>query len=652
MSHHLLFMALTCMIISYMNQLWIELFLIIIFLIYYIRHFQRHTLLYFCLLMLMLASVNLRMQPELPTTDIVVVKEIRSSYVIGEADGQKVILYSLEDINFGDVLKVDGDYQEIDGIHNDGEFYFVQWANRKGIYYSLNVKNYQVIRQGSSLRQRLYAKVQSMDETKKDWYEMMFFGIHDDNMYFMAMSSGMHIQMFIHLFTTIATIFFSSYMIGMVSVVMILLIGSSTCFSTSIIRILCSRILYILCPSLSSKDRLGMLIIILIIFFPSFIYEMGFLLPIIFHLVYVFNIHKIKRWKINLLILLPFQFWFYQYIDITQMLYFIVFRYLYGIAYMVTWLCLLLPICEPFLMLFSCMHQQISNFMLTSMKLYYLPNLIWLGLWIYEGISYLDTNHKRYLHSCILLMVYTQISPYLNPFFEIITIDVGQGDSTLFILPFHQGAMLLDVAGNINKDIPNDIIVPMLKKRGIHSLDLVVLTHDDFDHSGGLAQLQQQMDIKQVITTKQETVVFGPITFYMPLFDKIYESANDNSILLFFQLYDISMLFMGDGGYPCEEDLLKAFPNLKIDILKIGHHGSKHSSMPAFIHQLDPLIALISCGRHNRYGHPDDAVMETLDKEDVYPLVTAVQGSSSFYFSKFISFYKTADGEFGIIKHR
>lgn len=653
MNHHLLFISLSCLSILYLSNPWISIFIIMISFTYYVFHYQHHRILFLSLLLHMLSLTMLHTKPEQPTSKTVMITQIKASYMIGKVDDQSVLLYDVTNANFGDVIEVEGDYEEIVGVRNEGEFYFPEWASRKGIYYAMNVSQSKLITEGSSLRHHLFAYIGTFDEPIKIWLKLILFGIKtEDNIYFMAVSSGMHIQFMMNLMYSIGTLFLSVTTTSMMIIFLICIIGFATNFSASLVRIICSRLLYMFMPKLSIKDRLGLEILLLITLFPPFIYEIGFLLPIAFRFFHIFNIHHIKRWILSMIILLPFQFWFYQYVDILQLFLFSIMRYVYGIFYIGTWIFLCFPFLSGVLLLIIQVHQGISQIMDHNFKWYYLPNFLWLSLWFYYGLRYIDTNEKKLTRNLILLLLYTQCSPYLNPFLKIVMIDVGQGDCTLFILPFHQGAMLLDVAGNLYKNIPEDILVPMLKKRGIHLLDQVILTHDDLDHSGGLDQLQELMEVKEVINEKQESIPFGPLRFFVPLHDKVYETSNDNSILLFLQLYDITMLFMGDSGHLSEEDVLKGYPNLKIDILKLGHHGSKHSSSPSFIHQLNPTLALISSGRNNRYGHPDPIVLETLQKEEVYPLTTAIQGSSTLYFSKFISFYKTADGEFGIIKHR
>ena len=212
--------------------------------------------------------------------------------------------------------------------------------------------------------------------------------------------------------------------------------------------------------------------------------------------------------------------------------------------------------------------------------------------------------------------------------------------------------MLVDVMGSKYKNIPKDIIMEQLRMRGIRKIDTVLLTHDDYDHSGGLKELQECIPITQIITEKQEKGSIRNYEFPIVLYDYQHPDSNENSIITYFDFYGLRVLLMGDAGVEAEAELMKKYPKLEVDVLKLGHHGSKTSSSLPFLHQLQPSLALISAGRNNRYGHPHQEVLEHLKQEHITALMTPKEGGISIKFCKFFAFFKTASGEFGIIKHR
>ena len=87
---------------------------------------------------------------------------------------------------------------------------------------------------------------------------------------------------------------------------------------------------------------------------------------------------------------------------------------------------------------------------------------------------------------------------------------------------------------------------------------------------------------------------------------------------------------MGDAEMPVERQLVESGVDLRASLLKVGHHGSRSSSRPEFLRHVAPEWAVISCGRRNRYGHPNHEVLEQLEQEHVRTLSTDMDGASCF----------------------
>ena len=100
--------------------------------------------------------------------------------------------------------------------------------------------------------------------------------------------------------------------------------------------------------------------------------------------------------------------------------------------------------------------------------------------------------------------------------------------------------------------------------------------------------------------------------------NKLHDNENDNYSVIYTKLNNYKFLFMGDAGVKVEEDLIEKYNLQDIDILKVGHHGSRTSSSKNFIDEIDPKYSIISVGKNNRYGHPNDNVLENLDDSKIY----------------------------------
>ena len=95
-------------------------------------------------------------------------------------------------------------------------------------------------------------------------------------------------------------------------------------------------------------------------------------------------------------------------------------------------------------------------------------------------------------------------------------------------------------------------------------------------------------------------------------------NENDNSSVIYTELNNHKFLFMGDAGVDVEEDLIDKYNLQDIDVLKVGHHGSKTSSSKTFIDEIKPKYSIISVGKNNRYGHPKEEVLDTLKNSKIY----------------------------------
>ena len=100
--------------------------------------------------------------------------------------------------------------------------------------------------------------------------------------------------------------------------------------------------------------------------------------------------------------------------------------------------------------------------------------------------------------------------------------------------------------------------------------------------------------------------------------NKDYGNENDNSSVIYTELNNYKFPFMGNVGVEVEEDLIEKYNLQDIDVLKVGHHGSKTSSGEEFIKEIDPKYSLISVGKNNKYGYPNKEVLNVLEGTKVY----------------------------------
>ena len=109
---------------------------------------------------------------------------------------------------------------------------------------------------------------------------------------------------------------------------------------------------------------------------------------------------------------------------------------------------------------------------------------------------------------------------------------------------------------------------------------------------------------------------------------KEYDNENDNSNIIYTEINGYKFMFMGDASITTEEEILDKYNLPDIDVLKVGHHGSKTSSGKEFINEINPKYSIISVGKNNRYGHPNKEVLENLKDSKIYR--TDLDGSIMF----------------------
>lgn len=649
MKHTWLFCGLIFLFACWLTNIWGVILLLIAAFFYYRRHYTVHVL-FFCFLALVFVSLYPK-TPSIPVRKQVMVREIKGKYIIGNTGEQNVIIYGVQDANYGDILYIKGDYQKVDTIYNIGMFHFQTWLHRRNIDYQINAKHVTIKKKGTFLRHALYEHIAHGKNQKANaWVKAMLYGIHSEDVSYFITSSGMHISFLMLFLERQLKRFLSDTNAAMLVLLLLGIVGAVTVFSATLLRVLVFRGVRFLFPTYTTQDKLGISMCILLGMHAWMAFELAFLLPVAFHLIQLFQITKRKRYVITGLVLIPLQFQYFHSCNLVQLALFRYLRKIYAFLYLLAWVYLLFPI-DLLFVITDYVCTWLSYCESFGFEMYYTPSLLWLLGWVYMTMQYISYANARLLPLCALL-VYAPFASWFDPFGEILMIDVGQGDCTLIRLPFHQGTMLIDVMGSLRKNIPADIIVPVLHAKGITSIDKVVITHADYDHSGGLKELQELMEVKEVIRTKKEATKLGPLHIPFVLANYQGSDENENSIVTYMDLYGLRVLYMGDAGAECEQRIMEQYPNLRVDVLKAGHHGSKTSSSLAFLHQLTPQLALMSAGRGNRYGHPNKETIQRMQQEDVLPLATVYNGAVSIKFCKYFSFFKTADNEFGIIKRR
>ncbi len=238
-------------------------------------------------------------------------------------------------------------------------------------------------------------------------------------------------------------------------------------------------------------------------------------------------------------------------------------------------------------------------------------------------------------------------------FLQVHFLDVGQGDAILIETP--SGTQVLIDGGR-----GSAVLSELTSVMGFfdRSLDMVVGTHPDLDHIGGLIDVFKRYTVATVLTTENEgessaatlyntlkesegaEVVYARrgqefalgdgavIEVLFPDSDPREMESNTSSIVLKLRYGSSTFLFTGDSPKNIEEYLvLTEGENLQSEVLKVGHHGSRTSTSELFLDEVAPTYAIISAGKDNSYGHPHVEVTDLLFNKRVTMLETAKEGT-------------------------
>ncbi|HKL72711.1 MAG TPA: ComEC/Rec2 family competence protein [Candidatus Onthovivens sp.] len=270
-----------------------------------------------------------------------------------------------------------------------------------------------------------------------------------------------------------------------------------------------------------------------------------------------------------------------------------------------------------------------------------LPPFDQIGIFFYfliffTSFYFLEINFKKVYKICLFSGITCFVLyciPLKNSFtYQVSYINVGQGDSTL--IRYRNHVSLIDTGGLKYTDVAKNSLIPFLRKNRIYKIDNLFLTHDDYDHTGAVESLQRDFKINNIynydnfINYKDKEMEF----INLNTSKNYWEDENDKSLVLYNKIKNFSFLFMGDASKSVEEMIIKEYPNLTCDYLKVGHHGSNTSSSDEFINMLSPQYAIISCGENNIYKHPHQATIDVLNKYHIKIRRTDLEGTITFNF--------------------
>ena len=590
----------------------------------------------------------------------------KENYFLFNSGGERLyVSIKNHTYDIGDFLTISGKKEELSFTTIESSFDFTSYLNKKGVYHALKANKVAVnFHNPIRIESRREKFLSNFNETQRSIIGAILFSDGGDSeltgdlkelhLARFLSASGIFLGAFYAFFKSILTRYMKDKYAEGISLGILSLYVIFTFPRFSILKMMLFLIARWINDHLLKKKYsyltilsfIGLLCLCLNRYLArqdSFI--LGFLIPLISYLTRnIYKKHKVKRvitrYLIIYLLFLPFEMLYYNKVVILSLPLQIILSPLFILMAVLSLLCFFyVPIYPVLGFLVNILKGIVSfikplsfgllmpglNQVLTV--LYFFIYILWL---FYLSKGFIPIYRYLLIGEISILLLYAlPIKNYITN--EVNFINVGQGDCTL--IRSKNKVALIDTGGLSYMDVANESLIPYLRKKRIYKIDTVFITHYDADHYGALSSLAKAYHINQVVDyTSSFPVKVGNITFnnYNYYAKEGTTEENDKSLVIGFNICNKDFMVMGDAPSYIEKEIISHTNKIKCDILKVGHHGSNTSTCEDWIKYLSPSEAVISCGKNNRYGHPNKEVLSVLNKYHIKIHRTDLEGTVTY----------------------
>ena len=605
--------------------------------------------------------IIIKMPPKNPSGSRFVVKEVKTykttyGYIVSQNIHNYYFL-DKERYHVGDVLELSYNIEDFGGEKYPGGFDEKAYFSSKRVFIKIKVNQVRKIGKTftlSSIRETFYKWIDKYPEYTKSYIKALMFSDNSFEYEFKgALSitglshlfalSGMHINIMIVLMSFLFDRFKIKQKELYISVILTLYLLICN-MPISLFRAVSTYMFFVLLhkKGYTRLDALSLSFITMFIINPFYIYSLSFKLSFIVSFFLTLRENKkgikdvILMHMTAFLVSLPFVSNMNGGIGIETVFISIVFASLFPFFIMPLVFFSLMPgfyfISEP---LFIGFHQAVLKIS-TFIHLIKLPRIhayiiiLYILLLVYVIVS--ENNRIRLKRSMIFLflVIFIYVSPRLNPNERVVFLDVNQGDTSFLSSSFGKCNILIDA---------HQGTTDYLKTLGDVTIDYFFITHGDLDHASEALMVLSKYNVKYIYTNPyDDSNLIKEIKQLYPLkhtksgdrfmcgnigIDVLgpvrqYQDRNDNSLILKIHIANMKILFTGDAGFNAEDDLIIRYGHmLKSDIIHVSHHGGNTGTSDTFLAFVDPKIAVISVGKNNFYGHPNQDVLSRLEKRNI-----------------------------------
>ena len=658
----LLLIFLSCWLGLALSSAFIALSIVtVVFLLFVLKRFKFKTFLLCSILLALCSSISFLRLSFQKGFYKGFVYQSKENYFLFNSGGERLyVKCQNHSYDIGDYLSIEGTKEDLSFATIESSFDFKSYLNKRGVFKTLAIKNVTVkFHNPVRIQSRREKLLKNFNSETRSIIGAILFSESDDSE-LTDNIRGLHLArflsasgIFIHAFYLCFNHFLSRHMkdkyselvtMGILSLYTIFTFPRFSVMKVMlflIIKWINTHVLKKKFSYLTLLSGLGLFCLLLNPFLArqdSFI--LGFMIPLISYLMrHLFKKHKIKRWFTRYLIIhlffIPFEMLYYNRIVILSLPLQVLLTPLFMLIAIVSLLCFFYVPLYPVVTFLVNVLKGITSFLSPLsfginmpafnqllVVIYFFIYLLWL---IYLSKGFVPIH--RFLLTTMISLLIIYALPIKNTISnEVNFINVGQGDCTL--VRNHNKVVLIDTGGLSYMDVANDSLMPFLRKKRIYKIDAVIITHYDYDHYGALSSLAKSYRINSIYDYNSAfPITIGGLTFNNYNYYASTNEENDKSLVISFTNCGKDFVIMGDAPSYIEKEIIKHVDSIKCDVLKVGHHGSNTSTSEEWLKYLSPSEAIVSCGKNNKFGHPNKEVVSLLSKCNIKIHRTDLEGT-------------------------